>query len=139
MMKNLHYISMILTKEKKKSWSGDGYEISANKKKMIVAQNEIYAIIDLPSSEVKVTDKLNLSGLQMQINKHEEWQQIYNESWRQMRDFFYSPNMHGVDWKAQGDKYGELVKYVNNRNDLTYIIGELIGELKYRSFICWRR
>jgi tricorn protease len=116
-------------REEKNLGSVDGYEISANKKKMIVAQNETYAIIDIPSSEVKISDKLNLSGLQMQINKHEEWQQIYNESWRQMRDFFYAPNMHGVDWKGQGDKYGELVKYVNNRNDLTYIIGELIGEL----------
>jgi tricorn protease len=107
----------------------DGYELSANKKKILVAQNGTYGIIDLPSSEVKVSDKLDLSGLQMQINKQEEWQQIYKESWRQMRDFFYLPNMHGVDWKAQGDKYAELVKYVNDRNDLTYIIGELIGEL----------
>jgi tricorn protease len=107
----------------------DGYEISANKKKMIVAQNNAYGIISLPSSEVKVTDKLDLSGLQMTINKKEEWEQIYKESWRQMRDFFYSPNMNGVDWKAQGDKYEELVKYVNHRNDLTYILGELIGEL----------
>jgi tricorn protease len=116
-------------REEKNLGQTDAYEISANKKKMIISQNKIYSIIDLPSSEIKVSDKLNLSGLQMQINKHEEWQQIYNESWRQMRDFFYSPNMHGVDWKAQGDKYAELVKYVNNRNDLTYIIGELIGEL----------
>jgi len=65
----------------------------------------------------------------MVINKQEEWEQIYKETWRQMRDFFYSPNMNGVDWKAQGDKYEELVKYVNNRNDLTYILGELVGEL----------
>lgn len=107
----------------------DGYEISANKKKMLVSQNAAYGIINLPSAEVKISDKLSLSGLQMYINKHEEWQQIYNEAWRQMREFFYVPNMHGVDWKAQGNKYGELVKYVNNRNDLTYLIGELIGEL----------
>ena len=113
----------------KKLGAADGYELSSNKKKMLVAQSGTYGIINLPIAEFKVTDKLDLSGLQMQINKQEEWQQIYKESWRQMRDFFYLPNMHGVDWKAQGDKYGELVKYVNNRNDLTYIIGELIGEL----------
>jgi len=107
----------------------DGYEISANNKKMIIAQNGVYGIINLPTSEIKISDKLDLSGLQMKINKREEWEQIYKESWRQMRDFFYSPNMNGVDWKAQGDKYEELVKYVNQRNDLTYIIGELIGEL----------
>ena len=116
-------------REEKSLGSVDGFEISANSKKMIVLQNQAFAIIDLPTSEIKITDKLNLAGLQIQIDKHEEWQQIYNESWRQMRDFFYAPNMHGVDWKAAGNKYSELVKYVNNRNDLTYIIGELIGEL----------
>ena len=46
-----------------------------------------------------------------------------------MRDFFYSPNMNGVDWKAMRDKYAALLPYVNHRNDLTYLLGELIGEL----------
>ncbi|MEJ2542611.1 MAG: S41 family peptidase [Calditrichaceae bacterium] len=46
-----------------------------------------------------------------------------------MREFFYAPNMHGVDWPAVKAKYAPLVKYVNHRNDLTYIIGEMIGEL----------
>jgi tricorn protease len=117
------------SREEKNLGSIDGYEISADKKKMLVSQDGSYAIINLPSSEVKISEKLNLTGLQIEINQHQEWEQIYKESWRQMRDYFYSPIMNGVDWKAQGDKYGELVKYVNQRNDLTYIIGELIGEL----------
>ena len=58
-----------------------------------------------------------------------EWKQIFDESWRQFRDFFYVPNMHGVDWKAMKEKYGQLVPYVRTRDDLTYIIGEMIGEL----------
>lgn len=116
-------------REEKNLGAVDGYEISANKKKMLVAQSSSYGIINIPSAEVKISDKLNLSGLQIEINQHEEWNQIYWECWRQMRDFFYSPLMNGVDWKAEGEKYGELVKYVNHRNDLTYIIGELIGEL----------
>jgi len=128
-LKTAFYYYDFDTREEKSLGSVDGYELSANRKKMIVSQNGSYGIINLPSSEVKVSEKLDLSGMQMQINKQEEWKQIYNEAWRQMRDFFYLPNMHGVDWKAQGDKYGELVKYVNTRNDLTYIIGELIGEL----------
>jgi tricorn protease len=37
--------------------------------------------------------------------------------------------MHGLDWKAMHDKYAVLVPYVRHRDDLTYIIGELIGEL----------
>jgi tricorn protease len=46
-----------------------------------------------------------------------------------MRDFFYVENMHGVNWNAMRDKYAALLPYVNNRHDLNYIIGELIGEL----------
>ena len=107
----------------------NGYEISADQKKILVGQNGSYAIIDLPSAEVKITDKLDLSDMQVQLNKKAEWQQIFNECWRQMREFFYDPNMHGVDWPAVKAKYVPLVQHVNHRNDLTYIIGEMIGEL----------
>ena len=65
----------------------------------------------------------------MQLDRHAEWNQIYFECWRHMRDFFYSPTMNGVDWKAMRDKYAALVPFVNHRNDLTYLLGELIGEL----------
>jgi len=67
--------------------------------------------------------------MEVLIDNKAEWKQIYNEAWRQMRDFFYDPNMHGVDWKKMHDKYAELLPYVNNRNDLNFLIGEMIGEL----------
>ena len=46
-----------------------------------------------------------------------------------MRDFFYDPDMHGVDWPAMRKLYEPLVAHVNHRADLTYVIGEMIGEL----------
>lgn len=107
----------------------DGYEISADQKKILVSQQKSYAILDLPSTEIKLDKKLNLSDLQVNLNKKQEWAQIFNESWRQMREYFYAPNMHGVNWQAVKEKYQPLVKYVNHRVDLTYIIGEMIGEL----------
>lgn len=107
----------------------NGYEISANQKKMLVAQQGSYAIIDLPSSKIDIKDKLNLSDMKMKLDRQAEWTQIFNESWRQMRDFFYAPNLHGVDWEKMKRNYAQLVPHVNHRMDLTYIIGELIGEL----------
>jgi len=106
-----------------------GFEISADGKKMLVGKGNKYAIINLPSSKIKPADYLDLTEMKVLVNKKEEWQQIYNESWRQMRDFFYVENMHGLNWKEMHDKYEVLLPYVNNRNDLNYIIGELIGEL----------
>ncbi|MCX6235807.1 MAG: PDZ domain-containing protein [Bacteroidetes bacterium] len=105
------------------------FEISADGKKMLVSANGKYAIIDLPSSKIKMDETIDLSSMKVMVNNKEEWKQIFDESWRQMRDFFYVPNMHGVDWKAMHDKYAVMVPYVNNRNDLTYLIGEMIGEL----------
>jgi tricorn protease len=106
-----------------------GYEISADGKKMLVAQDRKYAIIDLPKAKLDLSEPLDLSGLQVNLDRRAEWKQIFNECWRQMRDFFYAPNMHGVDWAATRKLYEPLVEWVNSRADLTYVIGEMIAEL----------
>jgi tricorn protease len=108
----------------------DGYEISADQNKMLVGGGGTYAIIDLPTAKIDTKDKtLNLSDMKLKRDRHAEWSQIFNECWRQMRDFFFDPNMHGVDWRAVRENYKPLLNYVNHRADLTYIIGEMIGEL----------
>lgn len=118
-------------KEQKETELGqiDGYEISANSKKMLVKQGTAYAIIDLPAARIEIKDKLDLGDMEVALDRKAEWRQIFAESWRQMRDFFYAPNMHGVDWTGVKEKYGALVDYVEHRADLTYLIGEMIGEL----------
>ena len=117
--------------EKKETDLGSGlnYVISSNGKKMLASQKGKYEVINLPSGPIKITKPMDLSGMKMSVNLKEEWAQIFDESWRQMRDFFYAPNMHGVDWEAMREKYGVLVPYVAHRSDLSYIIGELVGEL----------
>ncbi|HEY1380777.1 MAG TPA: S41 family peptidase [Gemmataceae bacterium] len=110
-----------------------GYDVTANQKKMIVALGEgkalKYGIIDLPKGPIALNEPLNLSGLEVRLDRHAEWRQIFNECWRQMRDYFYDPNMHGVDWRAVREKYAPLVEHVNHRADLTYVVGEMIAEL----------
>ncbi len=107
----------------------EGFEISADAKKLLVGQGGSYAIVDLPTGKLDLSERLNLSDLKFNLDREAEWKQIYNESWRQMRDFFYAPNMHGVDWVKVHSNYEPLVSFVRHRADLTYIIGEMIGEL----------
>ncbi len=107
----------------------NGFEISADGKKMMVGGNGSYSIIDLPSGKIDASEKLKLGDMKVTLDRKAEWKQIYNECWRQMRDFFYAPNMHGVNWEQVRKNYEPLLAHVNHRADLTYIIGEMIGEL----------
>lgn len=106
-----------------------GYEISHDQKKILVSQEKSYAILDLPKDSLKIKDKLDLSNMETKVDFRQEWDQIFNECWRQMKYFFYAPNMHGVDWEAMKARYKPLAKAVSHRADLTYVIGEMIGEL----------
>ncbi len=106
-----------------------GFTLSSNGKKMLLSQGGKYGVVDIPSGKASIEESINLSGLKVMVDKQEEWQQIFDETWRHMRDFFYDRNMHGVDWKAIHDKYKPLVKYVRHRSDLAYLQGEMIGEL----------
>ena len=108
----------------------NAYQISSDGKKMLVKIKKDYAIIDIPKDKIETKDhEHKIEHLDLQLDRHAEWKQIYNECWRQERDFFYAPNMNGVDWKAMRDKYAALLPHVNHRNDLTYLLGELISEL----------
>src|SRR5712664_1341090 len=118
--------------DRKETVIGDAnnYQITFDGKKMLVKIKKDYAIIDIPKDKIETKDhEHKIEGLDMQLDRHAEWNQIYFECWRHMRDFFFSQTMNGVDWKAMRDKYAALVPFVNHRNDLTYLLGELIGEL----------
>jgi tricorn protease len=107
----------------------DGFAVSADRKKMLLQQGKAWAIVDLPTAPVELKEKIDQSFMQVRLEHVAEWTQIFHECWRQMREFFYAPNMHGVDWPAVRDKYAVLLPYVRHRADLTYVIGEMISEL----------
>ncbi|HEY8672028.1 MAG TPA: PDZ domain-containing protein [Terriglobales bacterium] len=91
-----------------------------------------YGIIDAkPAGEPKKVGDgaLSLNGMRAEIDPPQEWKNVFNEVWRQERDYFYEASMNGVDWQKEHDKYAELLPYVSDRYSLTYIMGEMIGDL----------
>lgn len=118
-------------KKKKETELGDNlrFTVSSNCKKMLVVQGQRYSVIDLPSAKVNIEEPIDLTEMRVYTNLKEEWAQMFAEAWRHMRDFFYAPNMHGVDWKAMYEKYRVLVPHVAHRSDLAYLMGEMVAEL----------
>jgi len=118
-------------KEKKEVELGQrlSLELVPDGKKMLIRQGGKYGIIPIPTGKIELKETISTENMQVMVNLAEEWENIFNESWRQMRDFFYDPGMHGVDWKKMHDKYAVMLPYVNHRSDLTYLIGEMVAEL----------
>ena len=73
--------------------------------------------------------KLDMSELRMRVEPRAEWANIFREAWRNQRDYFYQPSMHGADWHAIYKRYEPLVAHVNHRADLGYLLATVGGEL----------
>ncbi|MDQ2976982.1 MAG: PDZ domain-containing protein [Acidobacteriota bacterium] len=72
--------------------------------------------------------RLNVT-LRMYLDPKQEFKQIFNEGWRNERDYLYVPNMHGADWPKMKDMYGQLLPYVNHRSDLNYLLDMMGAEI----------
>lgn len=113
--------------EKEVAAGGRGFALSADGKKILVARGNRGSIQDASagaSGSAVVT-----AGMQTTVSPRREWRQILVDAWRMEREFFYDPNMHGVDWDSLLQHYLPMVDHCSSREDLTYVIGELIGEL----------
>ncbi len=109
----------------------DNYDLSANGESIMYQSGKTFGIISSKPADHQVGDgKLDLSNMKMFVHFHQEWREIFDQAWRLERQFFYSPDMNGVNWEAEKQKYEALLPYVNNRYDLTGIISNMIGELQ---------
>jgi tricorn protease len=103
------------------SASGDG-------RKLLWQAGQAWAVVGTDAPPRPGDGALRVS-LGTQLDPSREWRQIFDEAWRIERDFFYDPNHHGNDWNAVRARYEPLVPFVRHRDDLTYVIDMVGGEL----------
>ena len=63
------------------------------------------------------------------VDNQLEWNQIFSDTWRWYRDFFYDPGMHGRDWKKMGDFYRAYIPALSSRDELNWVLSQMVGEL----------
>ncbi len=102
--------------------------VSADGKKLLYLSGETWAVVGTDAPPAPGKGVLNLS-LRTHLDRRAEWRQIFDETWRYERDFFYDPGMHGNDWNAVRARYRPLVEHVRHRDDLNYILDQVNGEL----------
>ncbi|MFI5183774.1 MAG: PDZ domain-containing protein [Vicinamibacteria bacterium] len=72
---------------------------------------------------------LKLDAMQVYVEPKAMWRQIYDETWRIERDFFYDPGYHGLDLNKAKKRYEPYLERIASRDELTYLFQEALGEL----------
>ena len=113
-----------------------GYEMSLDRKKMLVSKGEDFYILDSDVKAPALGDpkalpkaKMDLSRWTFDTNPRAEFHELFLDAWRLERDYFYDRNMQGVDWKQMRDRYLPLVDRVADRDDLNDVIAQMVSEL----------
>ncbi len=125
-------IAFDLDKAKSTTLNGnvDDIDVSSDGKKLLVMHGNSPFVLDAATGPFDGKDgAVALGAYSLTVEPQEEWKQIFHESWRIARDFFYDPNMHGLDWNAVGQSYESRLPLVGDRSDLTRLLKDMVSEL----------
>jgi tricorn protease len=110
------------------------FALSANGEKMLYQQGQQYFIAAAGKAPaVPPVDgaggPLKLDTMEAWVDPHAEWEHMYHQVWRDERDFFYDPGLHGVNAEAIEKKYQPYLANIASREDLNYLFEEMLGEM----------
>src|SRR6185503_9613740 len=113
-----------------------GFEISADGKKVLARKQNDLLVFYASIREAAMRDpktladsRVDLKDWTFSVIPSDEFREAFFDAWRLHRDYFYDPKMHGVNWPAMRDKYGELVNRVHDRSELSDLIAQMVSEL----------
>ncbi|TFG75275.1 MAG: hypothetical protein E4H23_10930, partial [Chrysiogenales bacterium] len=135
----LHIFDMNEKKEVKYDERISDFTLSVNGEQVMLAREKNYFVTKLEDLCDDLLDgkkpaknsiqRLNLDGMLYYLDTLAEWQQIFSDTWRWYRDFFYDAAMHGQDWKEVGDRYRAMIPELSSRAGLNWLMSQMVGEL----------
>ena len=142
-------------KERKADVAASGvrfFEVSANGEKMLTAQENrwmVQALRPVPTGPASASQPpggapasgpgpgaggpppqtLDTENIEVRSDPRAEWKQMYHDAWRMQREFFYDPDLHGLNLTATIKKYEPYLDAIMSRRDLTYLFADMMGEI----------
>jgi tricorn protease len=104
-----------------------GFALSADGKHLLIKMGTHWSIVPAAAKIAPGGGMLHTSDLQVYVDPPRQWRQMYHEVWRIERDFFYSPQMNGLNLTAAENHYARFVPGVETRSDLNYVLHDMLG------------
>ncbi len=111
-----------------------GYDLTQDGSKLLYQKGRDWFLVNSDAAAKADEGKLNLSKMEISVNPAEEWRQIFHESMRIMRDWFYDPNYHGQNLNALENYYAAYLPTTTRRADLNFLIGRMLGSVSVSHF-----
>ena len=70
-----------------------------------------------------------IDSTRISVDPPAEWRQMVREAWRQMRDTFYDPSLHGRDWKALESRTASYLPGITRRRDLNTLLRRMLLQI----------
>lgn len=125
----VHKFDMEKRKLEKVADGVNAFNVSANGEKILFQQGKSWFIAAVGSPVKPGEGRINTDEMEVRVDPRAEWEQMYRETWRIERDFFYDPHHHGLDIQSAAEKYRPYLAGLANRSDLNYLFQEMLGEL----------
>jgi tricorn protease len=135
-------LHVFVIKEKKEAVVDDkisDYTLSVNGEQILVAKGKEYFVANLDDlcadllegkkAKEKNANFLKLDGMLYYQDTLAEWNQIFSDTWRWYRDFFYDAGMHGQNWQDVGARYRAMIPGLSSRAGLNWLMSQMVGEL----------
>lgn len=106
-----------------------GYELARDGSKLLYQKGREWFLVSTNAAPKTDEGKLDLSKMEVRVNPPEEWRQMFHESMRIMRDWFYDPNHHGQNLAALEREYAAYLPTVTRRGDLNALIRQMLGHV----------
>lgn len=105
------------------------YVVAADGKKLLYRNGSAWSIVPTTRKIEPSEGRIGVDSIEVRVDPQAEWKQIFDEAWRINRDYFYAPNMHGVDWTKARDTYAAFLPHVATRADLNRLLQWMASEL----------
>jgi tricorn protease len=103
--------------------SGDGTRL------VVVDEGDLRAVPATESGDSDTTVFLDMRRILHEVDPVSEWRQAYGEAGRIIRDYFWEPDMCGIDWAGVLEQYRPLVERVASPDEFADLMREVLGEL----------
>ncbi|HEX7325942.1 MAG TPA: S41 family peptidase [Rhodanobacteraceae bacterium] len=105
----------------------NGFMLSADGSTLLYKAKDKWQVRPANFNPKAKPEPLNLAHVRRWVEPRAEWNTIFGEAWRNVRDYFFNPELVKKEWGTFGDRYRRLLPYAASRNDVNWLIGNMIG------------